>query len=181
MAARLVRSKGVAIFAEAAGKLPDLYFLLVGPQDFNSLDALSAQEIAALAPRLHWLGARSDIEKIMAIADIFVLPSGREGIPRVLVEAGAMELPLIATNLPGCREVVVDEVNGLLFEHQDVNDLARCIQTLAGNPDLRKQYGRAARLRSLARYDLTAVAAQIKAIYMQTLSKKKVITGNDGP
>lgn len=149
MVARLVISKGVLVFANVA-KLtkrenPAIKYILVGPIDNTSLDGLDDEAVKALAPSVKWLGERKDIENILAVSNVLVLPSDREGIPRVLVEAGAMGLPVIASNLPGCSDVVINNVTGYLLNHKDLQAVSKAILHLAQNPDLCERMGSNAR------------------------------------
>ncbi|MBM4430202.1 MAG: glycosyltransferase family 4 protein, partial [Chloroflexi bacterium] len=111
MVSRLIRSKGVMEFAVAAQTVRERHlevaFLLVGPADEESVDRLTPTELSQLARVVTWTGARKDIPAVLAASDILVLPSFyREGIPRVLLEAASMGLPIVTTDSPGCREVV---------------------------------------------------------------------------
>ncbi|HEX4622795.1 MAG TPA: glycosyltransferase, partial [Myxococcaceae bacterium] len=111
MISRVIRTKGVEEFAAAAAEVrrrhPEAHFLLVGPSDEKSLDRLSPQEVAELARAVNWPGPRSDVPQVLAASDLFVLPTFyREGIPRVLLEAASMGLPLVTARSPGCGEVV---------------------------------------------------------------------------
>src|SRR5207248_119447 len=129
MISRVLRTKGVQEFAAAAAEVkrrhPDAHFLLVGPSDEKSLDRLSPRELAELAGAVNWPGPRSDVAHVLAATDIFVLPTFyREGIPRVLLEAASMGLPLITTRSPGCVEVVEEGVNGWLVPVRDAGALA---------------------------------------------------------
>jgi glycosyltransferase involved in cell wall biosynthesis len=136
MISRVVRSKGVLDFAAAAravrGADLRVRFVLVGPEDRNSLDALTAPELEELRSSLTWLGPRDDVRDVLTAADIFVFPSFyREGVPRVLLEAAAMGLPLVAADVPGSRDVVEDGVNGFLVRPHDSDAVADAVLRLA--------------------------------------------------
>src|SRR5207253_5342479 len=123
---------------------PESHFLLVGPRDESSVDSFSAGELAELARLVQWSGPRQNVPHVLAASDLFVLPSYlREGIPRVLLEAAAMGLPLITTNSPGCNEVVKDGVNGFLVPARDPLALGQAIANLLCQPELRQRFGRA--------------------------------------
>ncbi len=148
MVSRVIRSKGVEEFAAAAQqvrqRLPGTQFLLVGPADKDSVDSFSAEELAEFGRVVQWPGARRDIPQVLAASDLFVLPSYlREGIPRVLLEAAAMGLPLITTDSPGCNDVVEDGVNGCLVPARDPAALSRAIGDLLNQPEVRQRFGRA--------------------------------------
>jgi glycosyltransferase involved in cell wall biosynthesis len=96
-----------------------------------------------------------------------VLPSYREGLSRVLLEAGAMARPAIATDVPGCRHVVTDGVEGLLVPPRDAPALARAIARLDDDPALRARLGTAARTRALAEFDESIVVGRTLEVYRE--------------
>lgn len=175
MIARVISTKGVAEYAAAANVVRQRYpltrFLLVGPDDMESMDRLTPAERTQLAAEVTLTGARKDIRLILAASDLFVLPSYREGIPRTVLEAASMALPIVTTNVPGCRDVVEDGVNGLLVPARNAEALARAILRLIERPELRHQFGESARRRAVACFSLTAIASQIRSIYRQMLAK----------
>jgi glycosyltransferase involved in cell wall biosynthesis len=177
MVSRVIRTKGVAEFAAAARDLrrrvPGSHFLLVGAADTDSVDRLSPGELAGLAEAVHWPGPRRDVPQVLAASDLFVLPSYlREGIPRALLEAASMGLPLVTTDTPGCKEVVEDGVNGFLVPARDAGALGRAVLTLLGDADLRRRFGRCSRQRAVSLFDLSVVAGQTRAVYRELLAKK---------
>lgn len=177
MISRIIRSKGVLEFAQVANSVreqnPDTVFLLVGSDDFQSVDVLTHDERELIARSVTCLGARDDIPELLAIANIFVLPTYyREGIPRVLLEAASMGLPIVATNVPGCKEVVEQNTNGFLVPARDVEALRQAIEALAVEPLLRKQFGKASRQRAITRFDLAIIVEQTTAIYKELIMQK---------
>ena len=117
MVGRGIRSKGLLEFMAAAQEVrdshPNARFLLVRADDNESLDRLSSEELTELRQALTWPGPRRDIPTVLAVSNIFVFPSAYpEGVPRVLLEAASMGLPIVTTDSPGCREVVEYGVNG---------------------------------------------------------------------
>jgi glycosyltransferase involved in cell wall biosynthesis len=177
MISRVIRSKGVLEFAAAAGQVrsvcPQARFLLIGPEDKDSADSLSSSELAQLRRALIWPGPRREIPPVLAISDIFVLPSAyRDGIPRVLLEAASMGLPLVTTRSPGCDEVVAEGLNGFLVPAGDTAALARAILDLVEQPELRQRFGQASRQRAVERFDLGLIAAQTQAAYRELLKRK---------
>ncbi len=179
--ARLIRSKGVVEFGEAArlvqGRHPRVRFILVGASDKQSVDCLSREEIDRLAESVTLTGYRRDISRILAATDIFVLPSYREGISRVLLEAALMELPLVATDVPGCREIVINQVTGLLAPPRNSRALAGAIIDLIERPELRRQFGLNARQSVIQQYDLAKVASRLKEIYLSLLEGYPTMAG----
>ena len=115
---------------------------------------------SGLGPRLRRLGYREDIPAILAAADIFVLPSHFEGLPMSVIEAMLSGLPVVATDISGPREQVVDGETGFLVGLMDVPALAGALQRLAADPDLRTRLGAAARARALDLYDEGRVVAR---------------------
>jgi glycosyltransferase involved in cell wall biosynthesis len=121
-------------------------------------------------PGITMLGQVKDIAALWARAAIAVLPSrGGEGVPMSLLEAAAAGRPLIATDVPGCRDIVVPDETGILVPVDDAAALARAIETLAAAPDLRARYGAAARARAVARFSAQSVGAQTVALYRRLL------------
>jgi len=169
MIARICRSKGVLEFAQAAEivrqKMPWVRFILVGPVDDNALDRLSALEMDYICKSVTWVGVRKDIEPILAVSDVFALPTYREGIPRVLLEAASMSLPIVATDTPGCQEVVQHEVNGFLIPTRDAEALAREIERLAENNKLRASFGAASRKLAITEFDIEIISEKIANLY----------------
>jgi glycosyltransferase involved in cell wall biosynthesis len=184
MVSRVTRTKGVLEFAAAAQMVrdcrPDVHFVLIGPFD-NSIDHLSTSELTYLKQTVTWPGPRKDIAAVMAASDIFVLPSYREGIPRVLLEAAAMELPIVTTDTPGCNDLVENGVNGFLVPVRESAALSQAILDLVKQPGLRLQFGQAARHRIVERYDLTVIAEQTRAVYRRLLAHKAVQMANALP
>jgi glycosyltransferase involved in cell wall biosynthesis len=177
MVSRLIRSKGVLDYGAAAQRLaashPTIRFVLVGPRDTQSVDRLNDEEMAMLGQAVTWPGPRQDIAALLAASDLFVLPSAyREGIPRVLLEAASMGLPIVTTDTPGCREVVVHHENGLLVPVHHPQRLAAAIATLAADQALREQYGQRSRQRATALFDLAVIAKQTSSLYRKLLADK---------
>jgi glycosyltransferase involved in cell wall biosynthesis len=176
MISRLIRSKGINEFVTAARivrrKNHRVCFSLVGPADEDSVDGLTPKEIYELRQFINWLGPRQDIQLLLAATDVFVLPSYGEGLPRVLMEAASMGLPMVTSNVPGCKEVVEHEVNGILVEVGDTNSLAQAILRLIEHPEIRRYYGEKSRHLAVSRFDLSKVADQTRLVYRELLGQK---------
>ena len=177
MIGRLLRSKGVLDFAAAARWVRNRYsntqFILVGPDDRESVDRLKPKELSQLRQQLGWRGPRQDIPAVLALSDIFVFPTAyREGIPRVLLEAASMGLPIVTTNSPGCREVVQDGVNGLLVRAHDADALGQAIIHLIEQPELRRRFGRQSRQQAVERFDISVVAEETRSLYQELWARK---------
>ena len=127
---RLLWDKGVREYVEAArvvrARYPDARFQLLGPLGVDNPSAISRADVDAWVSEgvVEYLGEAHDVRPHIAAADCVVLPSYREGVPRTLMEASAMGRPIVATDVPGCREVVDDGVTGLLCEVRNASSLA---------------------------------------------------------
>ncbi len=165
---RLVREKGLIEFLEAAVELgkafPKIHFILVGERLSSDHNASIEQELQAahknLGSRLVAVGYRADVANLMGAMDVFCLPSYREGMPRSIIEAMMMALPVVATNIRGSREEVVAEETGLLVPIRSSLALVQALGRLIADPDLSRRMGEAGRQRALALYDERRVVAQ---------------------
>lgn len=148
---RLLREKGVAELLQAgdllAGRRLPITILLVGDVDPNNPSSLTTEMVRSAASNgvVEWLGPAEDVAPLLATADAVVLPSYREGVPLALLEGAAMGRALIATEVPGCRDVVIDGDTGLLVPARDAASLAGAIAKLASDRALAAKFGRAAR------------------------------------
>jgi glycosyltransferase involved in cell wall biosynthesis len=156
---RLLRDKGVTEFVEAArslrSELPLARFQLLGPIDEGNRTAITRAELDSWVSEgvVEYLGATDDVRPFIAAATAVVLPSYREGLPRALLEAAAMARPLIATDVPGCREIVERGIGGYLCAPRDSASLASAMQRLAELPQAeRVAMGEAARRRVQDRF-----------------------------
>jgi glycosyltransferase involved in cell wall biosynthesis len=140
LVARLLRDKGVIEFVEAArllhSILPGARFQLLGPIDPGNRTAISRAQLDGWVEEgmIDYLGTTDDVRPFIAAASAVVLPSYREGLPRSLLEAAAMARPMIAADVPGCRDVVEDGVNGYLCAVRDAASLAGTMRCLAELP-----------------------------------------------
>jgi glycosyltransferase involved in cell wall biosynthesis len=151
LASRLIWDKGVREFVEAAGRLKmqgiEARFVLVGAPDTESRAAIPVEQLLAWkeSSTIELWGHSKDIADDLRRAHIVCLPSYREGLPKVLLEAASCGKPIVTTNVPGCKDVVVDGENGILVPARDVNALARAIKDLLKSPDKRVAMGRVGR------------------------------------
>jgi len=159
LVARLLRDKGVVEFVEAARSLrlqfPTARFQLLGPIDEGNRTAIGSAELESWVSEdvVEHLGTTDDVRPFIAVATAVVLPSYREGLPRSLLEAAAMGRPLIAADVPGCRDVVENRVNGILCQVRSAESLAGAMRELAEMPvDQRRAMGEAGRRKVQARY-----------------------------
>lgn len=164
---RLKRDKGILDLVEAFSRLrsrfPKLHLLLVGP-DEDGLDAL-----VRAVPQAHRVDYTQAVEEYVAAADIFCLPSYREGFGLVLVEAGAAGLPVVASRIYGVTDAVVEGETGYLHQPGDVDDLARKLESLIADAPLRKKFGEAGRRRAAGLFGAETVTAAMTAFVRRML------------
>lgn len=150
-ASRLIREKGLLEYVEAARALKEqgveARFCLAGNPDPGNPSSISQEllEQWVVEGAVDYLGQVEPIEAALSLATLVVLPSYREGTPKILLEAAAMGLPIVATDVPGCREVVRHEVNGLLVPARDAAALAEAMKALLADRQRLQSYGRASR------------------------------------
>jgi glycosyltransferase involved in cell wall biosynthesis len=172
---RLLWHKGLAEYVEAGrllraeGRAVDL--LLAGEPDPGNPASVPATTVREWVKRgwVQWLGYVEDMASLLRTVDAVVFPSYREGLPKGLAEGAAAGLPLIATNVPGCRDVVTDGVEGLLVPPRDGPALAAAIRRLQDDPELRARMGAAASAKALAEYDERIVIQRTFAVYQELL------------
>jgi glycosyltransferase involved in cell wall biosynthesis len=180
LAARLLWDKGIAEYVEAARQLKakglSIRFLLAGAPDPGNPAAIPQATLNGWQAEglIELLGQVSDMAALFASADMVVVPSYREGLPKSLIEAAACAVPLVTTDAPGCREVVAHEVDGLLVPVKDANSLANAIERLHHDPALARQLGLAARARALREFDERIVIGQTLAVYGELLGGRGV-------
>jgi glycosyltransferase involved in cell wall biosynthesis len=169
---RLVGDKGITELVQAFDALVDssTTLLLVGGEE-PELDPLPAatRELIHRHPNIRSAGWVTDVRPYLAISDVLVLPSYREGFGMVLVEAGAMGVPVIATDITGCRDVVIDGVNGLLVPPRDAAALTDALGRVLTDELLRSTLAGNARPSMLERYDQPTVHSAILALYREAL------------
>lgn len=151
---RMIKSKGISYLIEAAKLLGerrlDFEVHLVGDVDERNPTSIRREELKAAEANgfVKWLGARYDLAELFRSASVFCLPTYyREGIPRVLIQAAAAGCAIVTTDVPGCREVVVDGVNGYLVPPRDATALAQALASLIQDPRTCERMGREGRLR----------------------------------
>lgn len=151
---RMIKSKGISYLIEAAKLLGErgLEFEvhLVGDIDERNPTSMTREELRAAEANgfVKWLGARYDLAELFGSASVFCLPTYyREGIPRVLIQAAAAGCAIVTTDVPGCREVVVNGLNGCLVPPRDAAALAEALASLIQDPQTCERMGREARLR----------------------------------
>jgi len=171
--ARMLRDKGVVEFVEAVGQLRQrgiaVRGVLVGALDEGNPTALTASQLEALCLThgCEWWQHRDDMPEVYARADIVCLPSYREGLPKTLLEAASSARPLIATDVPGCREICRHGESGLLVAPRDSQALAAALAQLLADPDLRARLGQRAREIVEREFSAELVNRQTVALYRE--------------
>jgi len=173
---RVVRDKGLLELVQAWKTLrqefPTLYLLVVG--SFEPQDPLppSVEKLLRTDPRVCLAGYVDETPPLYAAMDVLVLPSYREGFGLVALEASAMALPVVATNIPGCKDAVQDGVTGILVPPYDAEALARAIRKYLHSSALRRQHGMAGRKRALRDFSPEAIWEALYQEYLLLLYKK---------
>jgi glycosyltransferase involved in cell wall biosynthesis len=171
--ARMLRDKGVFEFAEAARLLKArgvaARFALVGEPDPLNPASLTAAEIDAIVAQgaVEYWGWRKDMGAVFESAQIACLPSYREGLPKALLEAAASGLPIVTTDVPGCREIVRAGKNGWLVPARDAGALADALGEAIGNAELRVRYGTAGRRMVEEEFSLARIVAETLDVYRE--------------
>ncbi|MCH7540918.1 MAG: glycosyltransferase family 4 protein [Proteobacteria bacterium] len=165
MIGRLVAEKGYLELFEAMGRVDAVLWVVGERLESDRRSAVEAavaglEEHPELAQRIRFLGYRRDVPELLRAADIFTLPSHREGMPRSIIEAMMTGLPVVATDIRGSREEVVPGETGLLVPVGDSEVLAEALGRLVGDAALRRRLGRAGRVRALELYDEAKVVAR---------------------
>jgi glycosyltransferase involved in cell wall biosynthesis/ribosomal protein S18 acetylase RimI-like enzyme len=162
---RLVAEKGYRELFAAARAVrqadPRVRFVAVGAPDLDKADAIGQAELARAAEDVLVTGWRDDVRDLLAVMDVFVLASWREGMPRSAIEAAAMGRALVLTDIRGCREVARADREALLVPPRDPDALAAAISRLAADPALRRRLATAARRRALERFGEAQVAERV--------------------
>ena len=178
MIARVLYEKGIVEYVEAAKKLkpqfPQVRFQLLGAFDEAGNVGIKKTLFQEWIKggEIEHLGTSDDVAAVIAQADCVVLPSYREGTPKTLLEAAAMGKPIITTNVPGCKETVVNNQNGYLCEVKNAGDLAAKMKQLLQLSDAElNQMGQASRQLALSRFDE-------KIVINQYLKAINAVTGN---
>jgi glycosyltransferase involved in cell wall biosynthesis len=174
LASRVLWDKGVGEFVEAARMLSaeglSVRFRLAGSPDPGNPGSVPATQLSVWMQEglVEFLGQVADMPALLRDTDIMVLPTRYgEGLPKSLIEAAACAIPLVTTDIPGCREVVSDGETGLLVPVRDADALAGAIRKLCSDPEWARGLGRAARERALREFDERVVIAKTLAVYRE--------------
>lgn len=171
---RIVREKGIKELVEAFKQLYDsnkhIRLLMIGAFE-SQLDPICQECISDIQNHIgiQWLGEQNDVRPYYAISNILVLPSYREGFPNVVLEAGAMELPCVVTDINGSNEIVIHDETGLVVPPRDSLALQAALKTLAGDKTLRLEMGKRARERVAKKYNRDLVWTELLTLYSDCL------------
>ena len=171
MLSRMLKDKGVYEFVDAARMVRQEYrdseFLLLGRRDERNPSVVAKEELEAWESEgvVKWLGEAEDVRSILAEADVVVLPSYREGLPRSLLEASAMGKPVITTDAVGCRDAVEHGRTGLMVPVKDPASLAEAMKEMIKSPEMRSRMGREGRRKVEREFDERIVLKKILEVY----------------
>lgn len=175
MACRLLKDKGVFEYIEASKvlktKYPNVEFELYGDIDIHNPASLKHEDIEKIREDgfVNIYGFSGDIAKVFSESNIVVLPSYREGLPKVLIEAAACGRAVVTTDVPGCRDAIGQNVTGLLCKVNNAKSLAEMIEKLIVNNDLRNSMGKAGRELAEREFDINKVVEKHFEIYESNL------------
>lgn len=176
---RLVADKGIVELVESFLKLtanyPNIQLLLVGPYETN-LDPLPEFILQTIEnhTKIIQVGFQEDIRPFLKMSDVLMLPSHREGFPNVILQAGAMGLPCIVTDIPGCNEVIQHGENGLIIKLNDKNELYLAMETLYKSSALRNRLGQSARPKVCQKYSNEIVWNAVLEFYKSCINEKEI-------
>ena len=171
LSSRMLSTKGVLEYMEAVRILKQngfkARFALAGATDPGNPASVPDGQIESWSRSglVEWWGWRDDMPNTLAQTDIFCLPSYREGVPNALIEACASGIPIVTTDVPGCRDVVTHGVNGLLVPVRNGSALAGALETLLVNPEMRQEMGKAGREAAINKFSDTKVNAETLSVY----------------
>jgi len=165
---RIVGDKGINELIEAFKRLKpnSAKLILVGPYEEN-LDPVKTETKSEIDnnPNIVWVGKQDDVRPYYEQANAFVLPSYREGFPNTVLEAGAMDLPCIVTNINGANEIIIPEENGIIVPSKDANALYQAMQRFINDPELVGKMKRNARKMVIDRYEQKFIWGELLKVY----------------
>ena len=179
-AGRIVRDKGVLELAEAWEELrkrnPNIHLMIVGKPESDEQSLKHVIDRWQRDGRVFFTGwvPKDEMPLYYSIMDILVLPTYREGFPNVILEASAMEVPVVATRVTGCVDAVVDGVTGMLVEARNSKALSEAIQMYIRDPGLRSRHGKAGRSRALNEFRPEMIWDAIREMYAELLLKNGI-------
>jgi glycosyltransferase involved in cell wall biosynthesis len=184
MPSRVLYDKGVEEFVYAAKKLKkkykDWHFQIIGADDYNNPSSVPKSKLNDWIKKgyIVWKEYKNNPKFIYQNASIVCMPSHREGFSKVILEAGASSLPVVASNIPGCKEGIVEYETGLLFKVKNHHDLTKKLEILIKNSNLRNTMGKNGIKFIKQNYDINIVNKKIISVYQKILNEKKKINTN---
>jgi len=178
LAGRMLWDKGVGTFIDAVRLLRSKVsarFILVGEPDSGNPASIDVRTLNDWVDEgvVEWWGWQADMRSVFASCHIVVLPSFGEGLPTILLEAAAAGRPIVTTDVPGCRDVIVDGSTGLLVPQQDLQELSTALERLILDPELRATMGKAGREFIVQRFSSSIINRETYRIY-QNLWKQSI-------
>ena len=176
MVSRLLKEKGILDFTGAARIIKNrgcsANFCIVGDLDYGNPSSLSESELSELKNEkiVEFIGYKENIFDILSSSNIVVLPSYREGLPKILIEAAACGRATVTTDVPGCRDAIEPDKTGILVPVRDTTKLADAIEKLINNPEMRIQYGKAGRELAEKEFNIETVIQKHLVLYKKLLS-----------
>lgn len=176
MTGRITEEKGYLELINALSILqkdfPSIHLVIIGGQLESERDAFQAKLHRLILDRrleshVTFTGFRSDVPEVLGLVDLFVLPSYREGLPRSILEAMAMSLPVVATDIRGCREAIEDGETGLIVPPRDSEKLAQAVRKILQDSDYQAALGAAALNRAKFLFDEKLVFERLKSVYQE--------------
>ncbi|SRR5579883_1514864 len=175
---RVVRDKGITELAETwkilREEFSSLHLLMVGPLEPQDPVPPDVEDLLKSDPRIHLTGMIQNTESFYAAMDILTLPTYREGFPNTPLEGAAMQLPVVATRIPGCIDAVQDGVTGILVPPRDVGALTQAIRMYLNSPELRQEHGLAGRSRALQSFNQVVIWEALYQEYQRLLLEKRL-------
>jgi len=172
--ARMIWNKGIREFVEAAKLVyqqnPKTRFFLIGDTDEGNPAGVPRRWLEAISKEsfIQWIPHVDDVRPYMKRTDVIVLPSAyKEGVPQSLIESAFMCKPIVTTNIPGCREIVIDGKNGILVPPRDIPQLAKAMLKLSNDKTLREKMGKAGRQHAFTQFDAQIVIDKTKQVYFE--------------
>ena len=174
--ARMIWDKGIKEFVEAAQMIHEegvnARFALIGSNDTGNPTCIPFDQLTQWQKEgnVEWWGWQDDVPTVISMSHIVCLPSYREGLPKILIEAASCGRPIVTTDVPGCREVVKDECNGYLVPEKNAKALKDALLKLINDPEKRLEMGKASRELAIEKFSNEIVNNGIYTVYQKALS-----------
>jgi len=176
LVARMLWEKGIGEFVQAAKliltKGTSASFILIGDTDSENPAAISVEQLKEWQSEqgIEWMGRRDDIPQLLKQSTVACLPSYREGLPKFLLEAASAGLPIVTTDVPGCREIVIDGKNGYLVPPRNPEAIADAIEKLLNDKTLRREMGEKGRALVEREFGIKKIVEDTISLYQRMLN-----------